>query len=461
MEDHGTGQEVQSSTGWGIFWWTLAAGLHIAAIVCIIYFTPLREWFLKRGDAGRNLQALEGPRMMRIARQMIEVHTRRIRGKVEQQQKVAAALAEVRDQRYQRYVEDTAARRLASGAPAAAEPLSVLGPAGSDTDVPLDRCGVVELYRIARTIEQATYGTYRHVRAIELARVQDVSLSEAAGATQVAVPVREDLAAGVFDQVIDRATDGKLEALKQELFKAHAEVSSMLAGALRMLDMANGLMAGDVGGTRVFGAGGRFEGSGPSLWGSDVGPNLAARDVFPGNSDGNFNEGFVPVGARKIMDDGTQAEWIYIDTWYIIGPFPNPGRVYMDKKFPPESAIDLDATYVGKDGLKLRWEFRQSPTLMIAPHEATNYAIWYAYTQLYSDRHQTLATIFGSDDYSKTWLNSRLIWTSGKTPHKWIPDRGYRKLNFRKGYNTILMKLENGPGTTGFSMAIYLGKVGP
>jgi hypothetical protein len=41
----------------------------------------------------------------------------------------------------------------------------------------------------------------------------------------------------------------------------------------------------------------------------------------------------------------------------------------------------------------------------------------------------------------------------------WIPDRGWRKVKFRKGFNRMLLKIENAGGTMGFSVAIFLGEV--
>jgi hypothetical protein len=152
-----------------------------------------------------------------------------------------------------------------------------------------------------------------------------------------------------------------------------------------------------------------------------------------------------------------------LDTWYIIGPFPNPNRMYLDKKFPPESesegSVDLDATYIGKDGVKLEWEYKTSAQLMVTPRIVDNYAIWYAYTEIYSEKDQEPYMIFGSDDYSRIWVNGKKIWSSGKTPHKWIPDRGFVKVKLDKGFNRMLVKIENGPGTMGFSVAVFLGEV--
>jgi hypothetical protein len=133
----------------------------------------------------------------------------------------------------------------------------------------------------------------------------------------------------------------------------------------------------------------------------------------------------------------------------------------MDKKFPPESVIDLDATYVGKNNAKLEWEYTQArPYWPVGPRVADSYAIWYAFTEVYSEKDQTKVCLFGSDDYSKVWVNGELVYTSGKDPHHWIPDRGFQKVFLRKGVNPILLKLENAGGTTGFSMCIFLGELG-
>jgi len=443
--------------GWGLFWWGLAAFVHTAAVGAIIYLTPLREWVFGRSEPEAGFAALEGSRMRRIVEALLEVHTKRVQEKIATQKQLLAEIAQARDQRYDRYAAQ-ARRAVREGEPAATPAaLASLGPAGPDTDLAVAGKDLVDLYEVARTIERTTFGTYRQMRAIELARIQNLPLAEAFDVTNVAVPTHPEVDRGVFAADVANATDGRLQALKDELSKIHAEIGSMIAAAMRMLDTAHGLMGADVGGISVIGSGGVFEGSGSGRWGSDVGPSLAPHEFYPGNRDGDFGPDFRPVPGRKLMDDGRTAEWMYIDTWYIIGPFPNPNREYMDKKFPPESVVDLDATYIGKDGRRLRWQFMQSSSLMIAPHLATNYAVWYAYTEIYADKPQDRWAAFGSDDYSKVWLNGELVWTSGKTPHKWIPDRGFRKLRFRQGHNPLLLKLENAGGTTGFSVVFYLG----
>lgn len=199
-------------------------------------------------------------------------------------------------------------------------------------------------------------------------------------------------------------------------------------------------------------------------WGVGVGPVVHRNELYPNNAGADLGR-VPPAPGRKLMRGGIKANWMYVDTWYIIGPFPNPNRENLDKKFPPESGIDLDATYIGAGGRRLRWHFRQSYSVCIYPHLPDNYMIYYAYTQIHSDKDQDLWCIFGSDDYGKTWLlgnrrdEDELIYASGKTPHPWIPDRAYKKVHFRKGANPILFKLENAWGRTGYSMCVYLGKM--
>ena len=460
MPEASTSSEAKAAR-WGAFWWTVAALFHVGAIAALIHFTPLREWFFEREEED-SFAAVEGPRVRKVVHTLIEVHTKRLRRKIEQQKELLAKLQRIRDTRHERYAAQAeSARRRGSDAPAP-EPIAVLGPAGPDPNLPLDRRDIGQLYEIAQTIEETTYGTYRQMRAVELARIQGLSLQVARDAVKVGVPSHPALDLGVFELDIVSTTDGKLDALKTELFKARSEVGSMVAAAIRMLDMAEGLMAADVGGTTVLASGGGalYEGGGMTRWGSSVGPPLQAHEFFPGAKESQFGDDFRPAPGRKLMPDGPKAQWMYVDTWYLIGPFPNPDRARLDYKFAPDSVVDLDATYLGKGGRKLRWEFRQWHSMMIAPHVADKYAIWYGYTEIYSHKEQDRWVAFGSDDYSKAWLNGELVWASGKTPHHWIPDRGFRKLHFRQGYNPLLLKLENAGGTTGFSVIIHVGKGG-
>jgi hypothetical protein len=176
----------------------------------------------------------------------------------------------------------------------------------------------------------------------------------------------------------------------------------------------------------------------------------------------------MPLPGRKLLKEGRKKEWMFINTWYVIGPFPNPNRVNLAKQFPPETSIDprlgfvgidLDASYIGAGRKPVRWEFLATDRrVCFVPHQPMDWAIWYAYTEIWSEDDQERFCIFGSDDYGKCWVNGKTVYDSGLTPHPWVPDRKYSKVKFRRGFNPVLFKLENAWGRTGYSLCVYTGE---
>lgn len=158
---------------------------------------------------------------------------------------------------------------------------------------------------------------------------------------------------------------------------------------------------------------------------------------------------------RKITSYGRPVESFYIDSWYMIGPFPNSHRQHINDMFPPETIIDLDAEYPGKRG-PVRWEYCSSPTHFIKPIHYVEYGIYYAYTQLFAEDAQAVWMAFGSDDRLDVWINDIKVWQSSNTLKQWRPDEGYRKVYLQKGYNVILARLENGYRECGFSVIVAL-----
>ncbi len=180
---------------------------------------------------------------------------------------------------------------------------------------------------------------------------------------------------------------------------------------------------------------------------------------------GGFHPGatkFLPGKARpsrRIAGFGSGIEWIYIDSWYMLGPFPNPNRRNVDTSYPPESVIDLDASYTGDKGSNLQWQFVQSPSPCIIPDNPGEYVIYYAYSELWCDQDMDLWVMVGSDDSSRIWVNDQQIWKSGYGLKPWRLNEGLRKVSFRRGINRILYRVENGWGLFGFSFAINLSPV--
>jgi hypothetical protein len=165
---------------------------------------------------------------------------------------------------------------------------------------------------------------------------------------------------------------------------------------------------------------------------------------------------------------------MYVDSWYMLGPFDNTGRSNIEKQFPPETIVDLNATYVGKRGRPVRWEFHQSARAQIAPPfdgfnplpggnsnstdsfktRDLDYIIYYGYTELRAVEECGVWIAVGSDDFSKLWIEDQLVWASGMRHKSWRVDEGFRKVRLKQGVNRVLFRVENGHSRTEFSLAV-------
>ncbi len=162
------------------------------------------------------------------------------------------------------------------------------------------------------------------------------------------------------------------------------------------------------------------------------------------------------VPARIVRPGADRRGWLFIDTWYIIGPWgrQNPS---LETPLPPETTVDLDATYTGRtmrktgEPAQLEWRFVQSNTVRVTPPDETTNAVYFAYTELYFEEETTALLAVSTDDWSKLWLNDSLILQDGKTS-TWTLSEHFRKVTFRQGVNTFLLRLENGQGRCNFSI---------
>ena len=163
---------------------------------------------------------------------------------------------------------------------------------------------------------------------------------------------------------------------------------------------------------------------------------------------------FANISGQKITSYGRYAPWFYIGNWYVIGPFPNRRRENINTAFPPESIIDLDAVYTGKDEKSVQWEYISSPSCLVIPPQYDEYAIFYAYTEIYSERARDLWIALGSDDRSDMWINELPVWKSSNQLKPWRIDEGFRKVHIQQGHNKILIRVENGWRECCFSLII-------
>lgn len=383
---------------------------------------------------------------------------------------------------------------------------------------------ISEAYEMARSIEEAVTETYREVVAASTALEQRLPLEEAERLTDVAKPVREDFDADLLD---GRArTAEQLAAQKEARYNAVRETENMVDASMAMMNEAFRLSGFGEGGEfrdrdRRVAMGLRWLRRG-DLAGHDEGERAekfhalaglsmqieraAAEDRHArakdlrgvtmggymqqgaGNKDENYrrvagrageyvgqpaSRGEAGTGADLLpgnvlaVDEtsrGMPGGWMYLESWWIIGPFPNPDRVNITRKFPPESVIDLDAAYEGAGGL-VKWQFSQARTPFpsgkpnrhrseVIPPNRREFAIWYGYTILRVDRECDVWLAAGSDDRSDVWVNGMKVWASGNNRKVWTIDEGFRRIHLQKGANAVLVRLENGPGPTSFSVCV-------
>lgn len=179
------------------------------------------------------------------------------------------------------------------------------------------------------------------------------------------------------------------------------------------------------------------------------------------------------AGAGRILGaGGSYANRVYLDSWYMIGPFAGVGQESIDNGYPPESIIDLDAVYAGMHGRALRWRYEQFSQYPLVPIGYTEGAVYYGYTEVDMDRARDVVIAMGADDDAKLWVNDELVWQSGKHLKPWYRihykylkgridtlnlNEVTRVVRLEKGRNKLLFKLYNGSGATFISVVLSPG----
>lgn len=163
------------------------------------------------------------------------------------------------------------------------------------------------------------------------------------------------------------------------------------------------------------------------------------------------------MAGRRFTSNSGRSGWLYVDTWYVIGPWENYGKIDYNVAHAPEFEFDLGKIY--SDGKKdkhgqnreVKWEFTQSSDLKVIPPQECGNSTYYAWSEVYFEEGQDMLIAIASDDASKVWINDMLIWEDhGQSA--WSLDEGYRVVYFKSGFNKILVRIENGPTLCSFSV---------
>jgi len=177
------------------------------------------------------------------------------------------------------------------------------------------------------------------------------------------------------------------------------------------------------------------------------------REAFDHARDANQ----IRTAAARLKSVGEQVSIVdhmgFLIDWYLIGPFDAPEYSGFETVFPPEQnvkQVDLTARYSGQQGRELSWQRHRTPDSMgqlnlIQAIASTREAVGYAYTEFHSPRDQHVQLRCGADDNCTVWLNGERIFGRNQWLNGTRLDRFTAPAHLRKGKNTLLVKICQGP----------------
>ncbi len=160
---------------------------------------------------------------------------------------------------------------------------------------------------------------------------------------------------------------------------------------------------------------------------------------------------FTPEEMEKITIRVRKPE-DFVTGWQVAGPFSKDGVEGLDLfdlKFGPEKSkkyTDWEEMPVGKDGY-------EANVINLEKFFGTEHSVAYLKTGIWIEKSQNVLFELGSDDGIKMWLNDKLV-------HQNNTVRGHNQgedvveVNLLEGWNTVLMKINQGVGGWGASLVI-------
>lgn len=434
LPDPATEDKPKTVTDRASFWWIVSIAAHAVLILVIIFVPPVRDALFGRAKAEDEI-TLNAARIRQISEEMRDSARAAHFRQMAKMRDVHDRLVQIRDRQFsfvEERPENNQVVRVAKAPPAD----------DRSAEVPISR-----LYQQMLDMEQVVADTYQEIRTAKLARIQNISMEDAIEATKVPVPPRAAVNADHLDAVVDTTRNNKLEHFRQALRVVADEENSIVLYAQNLQKLADQMERAEIDGINV-----DLAAAAEADPGTNPGAVLAPWEITRSHE---AKEGTIKaLPGRKLVEKGTGGEWMYIDTWYIIGPFENPNRASLNKAFLPESLVDLDAEYTGKNDQKITWKYWRVNKPRINPPKPGSYEVYYGYTELYCDKERAVWVALGSDDQGKLWINEELVWVSPSEPKAFKEDEQFQLVKLRQGVNRLLFRLENAGGLMGFSMMI-------
>jgi hypothetical protein len=179
--------------------------------------------------------------------------------------------------------------------------------------------------------------------------------------------------------------------------------------------------------------------------------------------------GVAKGAGRSFGPGGLHADRVYLDSWYVVGPFPGRGDRSMFTAYAPEQQLDLAARYAGLDGRVLRWTYTSRGFYPFVLPEPANDAVYFAYTEIRVDQDLDVVLTLAADDEARLWIDGRLVWASAPDDKPWLHPPYYvphersaslalmeaqRRVRLERGVHRLLVKLYNRSQHAFFSVVV-------
>jgi len=147
----------------------------------------------------------------------------------------------------------------------------------------------------------------------------------------------------------------------------------------------------------------------------------------------------------------------FISDWWLIGPFDNTNGNGLTTSFPPESEFDISKIYKGIETQEVKWKRynnKESGYIDLTKvfHPSEN-GVVYAARIFNMNKAKSMKIGVGSNDGVRMWLNGKLV-LDQKVMRKAEPNQEILTLPFKKGENSVLIKIDQFGGGWGFYFSL-------
>lgn len=174
-----------------------------------------------------------------------------------------------------------------------------------------------------------------------------------------------------------------------------------------------------------------------------------AKEAYQKALTGAVDDDQVKTLVKELKDRGVEVDlqrhFGFLTSWQAIGPFDNRGQQGFDRANPPESSIDLDATYEGQLG-EVRWQPITTESDYGIVDVGKTFENWkgsatYFVATFESPREQQVELRLGTQNAWKLWLNGDYLFGREEYHRGMTMDQNRIPGRLKAGTNTILIKL--------------------